>query len=400
MERAPRKLFSVDDHIVEPADTWSSRVAAKYRDRAPHIVREGKAEVWVYEDTRNPTTGLNATAGKAKEEWEMEPISFDDMILGCYEPQQRAKDLAAQGIMSSVAFPTLPRFGGALFPSFKDKDLASECVRAWNDFMFDWCSVAPRMFVPMSLIQLWDVDAAVAETKRCLDLGVRAVCIPEEVSNLGLPSYFSGYYDPFFALCQEADLPICMHIGSSGWQPFKPAEAPASLQIAISFVATQTHAVGMMYGNVCRKFPDIKIVYSEGGIGWVPAAVERADRMYERHSHWDSAFGADDLLPSEICKRNMWFCMIDEAFGLANRDVIGVDRIFWECDYPHSSCIWPGTQQIVDDLFVGVPEEDFKKITYENANKIFKWDCPEVDEFPGLLSGLSGLAGSATAARV
>jgi predicted TIM-barrel fold metal-dependent hydrolase len=372
-----RKLFSVDDHIIEPADCWSSRVPEKYKDRAPHIVRDGAQEIWVYEDTRNATVGLNATAGKPLEQWDMEPITFSDMIRGCYDPAERARDLAREGVMASVAFPSLPRFGGALFPSFKDKALASECVRAWNDFMFDWCSVAPQMFVPMNIIQLWDVDAALAETKRCLDLGVRAVCIPEEVSNLGLPSYFSGHYDRFFALCQEADLPICMHIGSSGWQPFKPPEVPPSLSIAISFVATQTHAVGMMYGNVCRKFPDLKIVYSEGGVGWVPAAVERADRMYKRHRNWDGEIDPADLLPSEICKRNMWFCMIDEAFGLGVRDLIGVDRIFWECDYPHSSCIWPGTQQLVDDLFVGVPEDELRKITYENAEQIFKWKAPD-----------------------
>ncbi len=372
-----RKLFSVDDHIIEPADCWSSRVASKYRDRAPRIVCEGEREVWVYEDVRNPTTGLNAVAGKPQEEWEAEPINFSDMIDGCYKPEERAKDLAREGIMASVAFPTLPRFGGALFPSFKDKELASECVRAWNDFMFDWCSVAPSMFVPMNLIQLWDVDAAVKETQRCLDRGVRAVCVPEEVSILGLPSYFSGHYDPFFALCAEAELPLCMHIQSSGWQPFRYPEAPATLGIAISFVATQTHAVGMMYGNVCRKFPNIKIVYSEGGIGWVGAAVERADRMYQRHVSWDGSIDRDDLLPSEICRRNMWFCMIDEEFGLANRHAIGVDRIFWESDYPHSSCIWPGTQKIVDDLFVDVPEDEFRKITYENADKLFKWQTPD-----------------------
>jgi predicted TIM-barrel fold metal-dependent hydrolase len=389
MDRAPRKLFSVDDHICEPADTWSSRVPARLREAAPHIERDGKQEFWVIEGNRHPTLGLNAVAGKPPEQWEMEPISYDDMILGCYDPVARAKDLAREGIMSSVAFPTLPRFGGALFPSFKDKALADVCVTAWNDFMFDWCSAAPRMFVPMSLVQLWDIDAAVRETKRCLDLGVRAICIPEEVSVLGLPSYFSGYFDPLFALCEEADLPICMHIGSSGWQPFKPAESPASLAITISFVATTTHAVGMMYGPVCRKFSNIKIVYSEGGIGWVPAAVERADRMYKRHHYWDTAFGDDDLLPSEICQRNMWFCMIDEVFGLANRHLVGIDKIFWECDYPHSSCVWPDTQQVVDDLFAGVPDDEVRKITYENANAVFKWDCPEVDEFPDLLVGVA-----------
>jgi predicted TIM-barrel fold metal-dependent hydrolase len=380
-----QKLFSVDDHVCEPPDTWSSRVPAKYRDQAPHIVRDGKQELWEYEGVRNPTIGLNATAGRPQEEWETEPISYSEMIPGCYDPAERAKDLAREGIMSTMIFPTLPRFGGALFPSFKDKDLADVCVQAWNDFMFDWCSVSPKMFVPMSLIQLWDVDLAVKETKRNLDRGVRAICVPEELSYLGLPSYFSGYWDPLFALCEEAELPICMHIGSSGWQAYRPPESPASLAIAISFVATQTHAVGMMFGPVCRRFPDIKIVYSEGGVGWVPAAVERADRMFQRHRYWDDMVGDEDLLPSEICKRNMWFCMIDEPFGLANRDVIGIDKIFWECDYPHSSCIWPGTQKIVEDLFDGVSEADKRKIFYENAEGIFKWKCPEPEEFPALM---------------
>src|SRR5262249_22448445 len=89
-----RKLFSVDDHIIEPADSWSSRVEAKYRARAPHIVREDDRQIWVYEDTRNITVGLNATAGRPPEDWDLEPLSFADMLPGCYDPVARAKDLA------------------------------------------------------------------------------------------------------------------------------------------------------------------------------------------------------------------------------------------------------------------------------------------------------------------
>ena len=115
MERAPRKLFSVDDHVCEPADTWSSRVPAKYRDQAPHIVRDGKQELWEYEGVRNPTIGLNATAGKPQEQWETEPISYSDMIPGCYDPHERAKDLLSNGIFASVAFPTSATPAGSLF---------------------------------------------------------------------------------------------------------------------------------------------------------------------------------------------------------------------------------------------------------------------------------------------
>jgi predicted TIM-barrel fold metal-dependent hydrolase len=320
-----------------------------------------------------PTVGLNAVAGKPEEEWSFDPVRFSDMIPGCFDPGERVKDMRREGIVASVNFPTLPRFGGALFPGFKDKALADVCVRAWNDFMVEeWCATAPELFVPMIILQLWDPEAAVHELKRNLDRGVRAISIPEETSILGLPSYYDDYWDPIWTVCEEAGTAVCMHIGSSGWRPYTPPEANPSLMVALGFVPTITHALGMMYSPVPRKFPDIKIVYSEGGINWVPSALERADRMYKRHKSWS---GTDDLLPSEVCRRNMWFCLIEEPYGLRVRHEIGIDRILWECDYPHSSCVWPDTQQIVDDLFASLPDDEAELIGYKTAERVFNWEC-------------------------
>ena len=123
------KLFSVDDHIIEPAHVWSSRVPAKYRAAAPHVVEEDGREYWVYEDRRNDTMGLNAVAGKPREEWSLEPTRFTDMIPGCYDPVARAADMRSQGIFASVNFPTLPRFGGALFSDLRGQG-PRRCLRA------------------------------------------------------------------------------------------------------------------------------------------------------------------------------------------------------------------------------------------------------------------------------
>jgi predicted TIM-barrel fold metal-dependent hydrolase len=130
----------------------------------------------------------------------------------------------------------------------------------------------------------------------------------------------------------------------------------------------------MMFGPVPRKFPDIKIVYSEGGINWVPSALERADRMYSAHRVWS---GDDDLLPSEVLRRNMWLCMIDEPYGLRVRHEIGIDRIMWECDYPHSSCVWPNTQAMVDELLGTIPDDEAEQIAFRNAEHVFSWKCTE-----------------------
>jgi predicted TIM-barrel fold metal-dependent hydrolase len=366
-------LFSADDHIVEPPDVWSKRVPQRFLEQAPHVIEEGGMEYWMVEGKRMPTVGLNAVAGKPEEEWTMDPVRFSDMIPGCYDPKARAEDMRSEGIAASLNFPSLPRFGGALFPDFKDKELADYCVRAWNDFMFDeWCAAAPEMFVPMAIVQLWDANLAAKEIERNLERGLRAISVPEETSMLGLPSYYTDFWDPMWSICEEAGVAVCMHIGSSGWRAFTPPESNPSLMVALGFVPTITHSLAMMYSPVPRKFPNIKIVYSEGGVNWVPGALERADRMYKRHKYWS---GTDDLLPSEICRKNMWFCLIDEPYGLRVRHDVGIERILWECDYPHSSCIWPGTQKVVDDLFKDVPDDETELITLRNAERLFNWTC-------------------------
>jgi predicted TIM-barrel fold metal-dependent hydrolase len=374
------KLFSADDHILEPPNLWSSRVPAKFRETAPHVVEEDGVEYWVYEDTRTALIGNFAAAGRPEEDWNLEPIRYDEMRPGCYDPKERAKDLVSEGMTSSLCFPTVPRFSGVLFASFTDKELARVCVEAWNDYLFDeWCAAVPEIFVPMVILPLWDPPAAATELERCIARGARAVTMPEETSNLGLPSYYSDVWDPIWAVCQEADLPVCMHIGSSGWQPFIPeGSTSGSLGIALGFVPTITHAVGMMYSRVPRQFPNIKLVYSEGGIGWVPVTLERADARFKLHHSWS---GDDDLLPSEVCRRNMWFCMMpDEDYGLRNRHEVGLDRILWEADYPHANCPWPGTQADTERFFAGVPEDEVAQIAHGNAEKLFKWRCPDPAE--------------------
>ena len=367
-------FFSVDDHIVEPAHTWSSRVPAKFRDGAPHVVEEDRREYWEFDGRRGLTMGLNAVAGKPRDQWTMDPVRFADMIPGCYDPTARAKDMAADGVMSSICFPTLPRFGGALFNEFADKELADVCVRAWNDFVLDeWCEAAPQMFVPMVITQLWDPKAAAAEIRRNAARGARAVAMPEETSLLGLPGYYDEVWDPVWDAVTEADLPVCMHIGSSGWSAFVPPGAPFALPVALACIGAFAHSVALMMSPVPRKFPTIKFVLSEGGIGWVPSALERADRHWIRQREMG---GLDDILPSEIAAKNFWWCMIEEPWGLSVRHDIGITRLLWECDYPHTDSTWPNSQSEPADLLDTIPRDEAELIAHGNAEALFHWKCP------------------------
>ncbi|MBY8862951.1 amidohydrolase [Nocardia sp. CA2R105] len=364
-------LFSVDDHIVEPADVWTSRVDKKFGDAIPHVVEEDGREYWVYDGTRETTMGLNAVAGKPPQEWGTEPSRFTDMIPGCYKPQERRRDMLSNGIFASVAFPTLPGFGGRKFGAFKDKDLALACVRAWNDFILDeWCAAAPDMFVPMTIVPVWDPKLAAAEVERTAALGSKALCWVEDPAALGQPGLHGNHWDPLFAAVQDAGIPVCMHIGSSGAKVDFDPEINPMVSIATAFTSAAYNAVNMMCSPVPRKFPDIKYVWSEGGIGWLPAALERADRQWLRHRYW---MNMDDTLPSEICKRSMYFCMIEEPWGLSTRDYNGVDNILWECDYPHCDSPWPNTQAACKELFDDLDPEITRKITHANAEQLFNF---------------------------
>ncbi len=364
------RLFSVDDHIVEPAGVWVDRVPARLRERVPHVVEADGRQTWVWEGGAEATMGLNAVAGTPIETWGMEPAHFDHMIPGCYDPHERARDMLSNGILASVGFPTLPGFAGRKFQTFADPELAVTCVQAWNDFMLDdWCSAAPELFVPMSIAPVWDVQLAVAETERMLARGTKALCWVEDPANLGLPGYHTDYWHPLFALCEEAGLPVCMHIGGANPSVSLEGKVPM-VEIASAFAQAARSSVNMMVCPIPRKFPGIKLVWSEGGIGWITAALERADRQWERHKLWTHVEDAD-VLPSEVARRNMWFCMIEEPLGLQYRHDFAVDHIVWESDYPHADTPFPHTQEACEALFAGVPADEVEAITHANAEALF-----------------------------
>lgn len=368
-------LFSTDDHVIEHPEVWSSRVPAKYLATAPHIVEEDGKQFWEYEDMRAPTVGLAAAVGRPPEEWSSDPVTFDAMRQGCYDSRARAVDFASNGIVASISFPTLPRFAGVLFNQFKDKDLADICVQSYNDFILDeWCpNGPPGLYVPTIISQLWDPELAAKEVRRCASLGAKALSFPENTAPLGLPSYWTSHWDPVWDAVQETDVAVLMHIGTSGEFPNPSPEAPPSLGFALLPTGSYTASVNLMWSPVCRKFPKTKFVFAEGGIGWVPGALELSDRKWKTDKPY---MGFDDTLPSEIFRRNMWVCMIDEPIALGYRDLIGVDRILWECDYPHPDSIWPRCQETAVACFEasGCSQSEIEMISHLNAEHLFNWE--------------------------
>ena len=368
-------LVSVDDHVVEPPDLFEGRLATKYADLAPRVItKDDGTDVWTYEGQELPNIGLNAVAGRPPAEYGIEPTAFADMRSGCYDIHQRVADMNANGVLGSMCFPSFPQFCGQLFARTEDKDVALAMLQAYNDWHIDdWCGAYPGRFIPLALPAIWDPELMAAEVRRVAAKGCRAITFSENPEKLGWPSFHSPHWDPFWQACTDEGTVVCLHIGSSSQMVVTSMEAPINVMITLQPMNMVQAAADLLWSRVLTKFPKVRFALSEGGIGWIPYFLERADYVYQHHKAWTgSDFG--DHLPSEVFLDRVITCFIDDQFGLKNRHDIGVEHICWECDYPHSDSTWPQSPELLAATLEGIPDDEIDLMTHGNAVREFHYD--------------------------
>src|SRR3954454_3729567 len=395
MDETPR-IISVDDHVVEPPDLFERWLPKPFRDdpRAPRVKRVGiasmthvsgqtydivyddsqpKSDAWYYEDLVQPHKRHVAAAGFARDDMTLSPITYDEMRPGCYDPHARLADMDLDHVEASLCFPTFPRFCGQTFAEAHDKEVGLACVRAYNDWMVEeWCGDSGGRLIPLCLIPLWDIDLAVAEIHRNAARGVRAVTFSEIPTHLGLPSIHSGYWDPFFAACEETGTVVNMHIGSSSQMPAASPDAPPAVQASLSFNNAMASMMDFLFSGVLVKFPRLKLAYSEGQMGWIPYALERADDVWEEHRAWG---GVKDLIPeppSTYYYRQIFCCFFRDKHGIEAIETVGVDNATFETDYPHVDSTWPHTKKVAWEHVAGLSEDVTYKLLRGNAIRMLE----------------------------
>ena len=380
------RIISVDDHVVEPPDLWTSRVPAKYGDRVPHVVRErvdeattvsgagdGWADVWHYDGIRSPLMMLSAAAGFDTLEFGV--TTYDELRPGCYERSARLADMQANHVDASLCFPnTLPRFCGQTFMERDDKDLASECVRAYNDWMIDeWCAdEAVGHLIPVTMVPLWDATLAAEEVRRCADKGSHAVTFSENPYALGLPSVHSGAWDPVFAACQETESVLCMHIGSSSRMPGTTPDAPFIISSVLTFQNAMGSLLDFVFSGTLARYPSLTLAYSEGQVGWMPYVFERADKLWRERS--DNSFGTSlPDPPTSYIRDRVIGCIFDDETGLECRDRIGMSQICFETDYPHADSTFPDSAKVAAAICqqAGLDDTETYQLLRGNAIRAF-----------------------------
>ncbi|MBT94717.1 MAG: amidohydrolase [Acidimicrobiaceae bacterium] len=385
------KIISADDHVIEPAHVWQDRMPSKHKELAPKIVIAPQGEMtlndgvwletpgtgdkmaawWHFENKRYQIKQMVACPGIPPEEVTMEGVTYDDIAQGCYDPIARLADMDINHVEASLCFPNYPRFCGQLFSEAEDLDLGLLCVQAYNDWMIDeWCGSSGGRLIPLCIVPLWDAELAAKEIYRVAERGCRAVAWSELPAWLGRPGLHGDFWDPFFKACQDTQTVICMHIGSGTKTMQTSPEAPTVVTANLIVCNSAASMIDWIFSGKFEQFPNLKLLYAESQIGWIPYFVERADDTWQTHQ-WAQGEKRIPNPPSYYYKKHVYSCFFKDTVGIDLLDRIGEDNVLFETDYPHQDGTFPNTLAIAEELFGHLEQKTIDKIARNNAIKLF-----------------------------
>ncbi|HEX3864870.1 MAG TPA: amidohydrolase family protein [Stellaceae bacterium] len=366
------RMISADSHVSEPPDLWVERVARKYRERAPRLVMDAPGlpgAYFLYEGYAPHPIGVGIGAGKSPQEMTefLTRGTYDSAREGGWDPAARLTDNELDGVEADVLYTTL---GFRVF-WLRDARLQAECFRVYNDWLAEYCRYAPRRMAGLAMISLYDPKAGAVELERCAKMGLKGAMIwcspPAE------RPYSLDIYDVFWGTAQELNMPVSLHaitgMGMESQWEFKERYMRSTV---LAHEVERTLSV-LIFSGVLERFPRLQIVSAENNCGWVPYYLQRLDRSFDRGRL--ASEQKLSLKPSEYFARQIWCTYIDDFVGVANRKFIGIDRMMWSSDYPHSASSWPRSQDIVARDFADASEEDRFKITRGNVARLYGFDA-------------------------
>jgi len=336
------------------------------------------ADVWYYDDWVFPLRRGFAQSGYLGES-PHRALTYDDVLPGTYQRHARLADMERNHTDVSICFPNLMRFCGQVFLERKDKELALLAVQAYNDWMIEeWSgSERPARLVPLTIVPLWDATLATTELYRCAAKGAHAVTFPESPTGLGLPSIFSRYWDAFFSACDETDTVLNLHVGSSSTTVMTAADAPRDMAQCFLFVNSQLAFSDWLYSGLLEEFTRLKIVLSEGQVGWMPYVMQRIDSIWSKSpGGWEARARRANRLPSSLVPGRVFGCIFDDLEGLLSRERVGIDQIMIETDYPHNDSTFPRSEAVVGELVAsaGLTDDEIFRVVRGNAVGVYGLD--------------------------
>jgi predicted TIM-barrel fold metal-dependent hydrolase len=324
-------MISTDAHVMEPDSLW---------DALPQALRE-----------------------------QLPLVRFGgEKPRGAGDAQARVIDQDTDGVCAEIIFPN---YGMVLF-GLDDIETQRAAMRLYNSWLADFCSVAPDRLFGVPCISVYDIDGAVAEMYRSLDLGLTGIMV-WQVADPRLP-FSSDHYERLWAAAAEAGAPVHTHI-LTGHSYAKDGlgKTTGAERIRDAVNRKQTDTVNalfdMIFSGVFERHPKLKLVLAESEVGWIPYVLQQWDYYFERFRTTQAM--PIQRRPSEIFAEHVFCTFLEDFSGTRQFAWWGQDNCMWSNDYPHFNMTFPHSRANVQKHLRDLPREAQIKLIRGNAIRLY-----------------------------
>jgi predicted TIM-barrel fold metal-dependent hydrolase len=349
------KLISSDSHVTVKHGHVKKYLASKFHEDYDDAYRRFMAVF------------LGGGAAKANQG----AMKFPGRALGrpgTHDPVERLKDMDLDGVQTEVMYCELSAYRYL----YMMERGSFEATRAFNDTLRDFEATDPARLVVNYQIPINDIGFAVGEVQRLASIGAKSLQLPVFPREVGMPDYWDPVYDALWSAVQETGLPMTFHIGlNTALDDMAKRDPTPNLAATIPCIPpSTTEALGMwLLTGVLERFPDLKIVFVESGLGWVAWYLYFVDDMVQWQGY---EYPELKELPSFYFHRNVYLTFIKEPDAVQFlRHRLGVENLMWSTDYPHPPTTWPESRSIVADQFSGVPQPERDLMVSGNARRVW-----------------------------
>jgi uncharacterized protein len=375
------KRISADCHldmIWLPPDLFTSHASQALKDQMPFVKdQQDGTKRWI--DNNGGDFGAPGLVGASGTPYVPgKQLRVDKMAeAGLYDdfknkglrrpgdPHLRVKELDRDGMDAEVIYGIL-----AACAKMKNPEAANEMLRIYNDFMKDFTSHYPDRMIGLACLPYSDINAAAAEVRRVAKMGMKGV---ELSCSWHMTPMWHPMWDPLWEAVNETQLPLHFHtFPAIDPELRKKYEGLVQRQMTYAGLCVfqmnlSNILTALMAAAVFERFPKIRVVFGESGIGWIPYVLERMDFEY-KDQYRDLKL---KKLPSEYWRAQCKATFQYDRVGTKLIEDMGVETLMWGSDYPHPDGVWPESAKYIDDQFNSLPPDVVHKMTCENAAKFY-----------------------------
>lgn len=380
-ELAAMPVIDIDTHFTEPRDMWTSRAPQKLRDLVPHVevTKEG-AEQWVVGDLVLGPPGFCVISKEGKKSYGVISLPrFEDMSVASTNPEARLRYMDEFGLHTQILYPNTLGFAGNNMMKIADVELRNFCITGYNDAMADVQRAGKGRLYPQVLLPFWDIKLTVKELKRCHEkLGATGFTMTDSPESWGLPFLNDPHWDPLWTEAQDRGMPVNFHIGSgvipNMWPGLEQNNRGIAAISTMLFMNNMRCLTQLIFSGLLDRFPRLKFVSVESGIGWVPFMLEACEYQMDQNL---VDRGGLKLRPREYFQRQIyasyWF---EGKSALHSIELLGADNVMFETDFPHPTCLYPNVREQIQDSLAGLERSVQRKVLYETAMKVYNIPSP------------------------